>query len=229
MATQPEPSAERRAPLSRVPLSRARVLSAAIRLADEGGFESLTMRRLGQELGVQAMSLYNHVVNKDDIRDGIIDLVMSEMEVASDGTDWKSALRRSAISAHDVLMRHAWACSLMTATTTVSPARLRWMEAVLRTLREAGFSAELTHHAYHALDSHITGFTLWQANFPFDTHEKLADLAEAFLREFPADEYPYFTEHAQWHLTEASPNDPSEFEFGLDLILDGLERLRDVA
>src|SRR4249920_1299998 len=223
MATQPEPSAE-----PRVPLSRDRVLRAAIRLADEGGFESLTMRRLGQELGVQAMSLYNHVVNKDDIRDGIIDLAMSEIEVAS-GADWKPALRRSAISAHDVLLRHAWACSLMTATTTVSPARLRWMEAVLRTLREAGFSAELTHHAYHALDSHITGFTLWQANFPFDTHEELTDLAEAFLREFPADEYPYFTEHAEWHLTESSPDDPSEFEFGLDLILDGLERLRGAA
>ena len=187
------------------------------------------MRKLGQELGVQAMSLYNHVVNKDDIRDGIIEIVMSEIEVASDGPDWKTALRRSAISAHDVLLHHAWACSLMTATTTVSPARLRWMEGVLRTLREAGFSAELTHHAYHALDSHITGFTLWQANFPFETHEELVDLAEAFLREFPAADYPYFTEHAQWHLTESSSDDPPEFEFGLDLILDGLERMRDTA
>jgi AcrR family transcriptional regulator len=224
VATRAETSAE-----PRVPLSRDRVLHAAVRLADEGGFASLTMRKLGQELGVQAMSLYNHIANKDDIRDGIVDIVFTEIEVPARGADWKAAIRASAISAHEVLVRHPWACSLMMSTTTVSPARLHWMEALLRTLREAGFSAELTHHAYHALDSHITGFTLWVANMPFETHEELTDLAEAFLRQLPADEYPYFAEHAQWHLTDSSPDDPSEFEFGLDLILDGLERLRDAA
>jgi AcrR family transcriptional regulator len=228
VATPAEPSVEPSVE-PRVPLNRDRVLHAAVRLADEGGFEALTMRKLGQELGVQAMSLYNHVVNKDDIRDGIVDIVMGEIEVASSGADWKAALRRSAISAHEVLLHHAWACSVLMETTAVSPARLRWMEAILRTLREAGFSAELTHHAYHALDSHITGFTLWQANFPFDTHEELAELAEELLRKLPSDEYPYFTEHAEWHLTESSADDPSEFEFGLDLILDGLERMRDTA
>jgi AcrR family transcriptional regulator len=222
VATRAETSAE-----PRVPLSRDRVLQAAIRLADEGGFASLTMRKLGQELGVQAMSLYNHVANKDDIRDGIVELVMTEIEVPSSGGDWKAAIRASAISAHETLLRHPWACTLMMSGTTVSPARLRWMEAVLRTFREAGFSAELTHHAYHALDSHITGFTLWQTSMPFDTHEELVDLAEAFLREFPADQYPYFAEHAEWHLNESGSDEPSEFEFGLDLILDGLERMRD--
>jgi AcrR family transcriptional regulator len=224
MATQTDPSAEPRAPLS-----RARVLRAAVRLADESGFESLTMRKLGRELGVQAMSLYNHVANKDDIRDGIVEIVMGEIEIPSGGADWKASIRRSSISAHEALVRHPWACSLMMATTTVSPARLRWMEAVLGTLREAGFSADMTHHAYHALDSHITGFTLWLVSFPFDTAEELEGLAEEFLRELPAAEYPYLAEHVEQHLAEPSPDEPSEFEFGLDLILDGLERIRDTS
>jgi AcrR family transcriptional regulator len=222
LATQTDASAE-----PRVPLSRDRVLRAAMRLADEDGFESLTMRKLGQELGVQAMSLYNHVANKDDIRDGIVAIVMEEIEIPSREADWKASLRQSAISAHEALVRHPWACSLMMATTTVSPARMRWMEAVLGTLREAGFSADMTHHAYHALDSHITGFTLWLVSFPFDTVEELEGLAEEFLRELPVDEYPYMAEHVEQHLAEPSPDDPSEFEFGLDLILDGLERIRD--
>ncbi len=222
MATQPNPSAE-----PRVPLSRDRVLRAAVRLADEGGFESLTMRKLGQELGVQAMSLYNHVANKDDIRDGIVDIVMSEIEVPPNGTEWKAAIRQSAISHHDALLRHRWACSLMMATPRVSLPRLQWMEWLLRTFREAGFSPNLTHHAYHALDSHIIGFTLWQVSFPFDTREELLDLAEDFLREIRPDEYPYVIEHAEQHFAEPNPDEPSEFEFGLDLILDGLERIRD--
>jgi AcrR family transcriptional regulator len=221
MASQPDTTRE-----PRLPLTRQRVLEAALRIADEGGFESLSMRRLGQDLGVQAMSLYNHIENKDDIRDGIVELVMNEVEDAG-GPDWKAAVRRSAISAHDAFVRHPWACSLQMETDSVSPARMRWMEALLGTLREAGFSANLTHHAYHALDSHITGFTLWQVNFPFDTREELLDIAQTFLREIPADAYPYVVEHAHQHLAEPDPDEPSEFEFGLDLILDGLERLRD--
>jgi AcrR family transcriptional regulator len=202
------------------------VLEAAMRIADEGGFESLSMRKLGEELGVQAMSLYNHVANKDAIRDGIVDLVMNEIEVPA-GPDWRTAVRKSAISAHDAFVRHPWACSLQMETTSVSTARMRWMEELLKTLREAGFSANLTHHAYHALDSHITGFTLWQVSFPFDTREELVDLAETFLREISVDEYPFVVEHAQQHIQGPDPDEPSEFEFGLDLILDGLERLRD--
>jgi AcrR family transcriptional regulator len=202
------------------------VLEAAMRIADEGGFESLSMRKLGEELGVQAMSLYNHVANKDAIRDGIVDLVMNEIEVPA-GPDWRTAVRKSAISAHDAFVRHPWACSLQMETTSVSTARMRWMEELLKTLREAGFSANLTHHAYHALDSHITGCTLWQVSFPFDTREELVDLAETFLREISVDEYPFVVEHAQQHIQGPDPDEPSEFEFGLDLILDGLERLRD--
>jgi AcrR family transcriptional regulator len=222
MATQPAPLPE-----PRIPLSRERVLRAAIALADEGGIESLSMRKLGQQLGVEAMSLYNHVANKDDLLDGIVDAVTSKIEVPSGETDWKEAIRRTAISSHDVFVRHRWACSLMMRRARVSPDRMRWMEAVLRTLREAGFSADMTHHAYHALDSHITGFTLWQVSMPFETKEELVDLAEGFLQQIPADEYPYVIEHAEQHIAPSSPDGKSEFEFGLDLILDGLERLRD--
>ena len=222
MATQPDPRPEQR-----LPLSRERVLHAAIALADRGGLESLSMRKLGQELGVEAMSLYNHVANKDDIEDGIVEIVLAEIEVPPDGVDWKTALRQTAVSSHDVFVRHRWACSLMMRRPRVSPARMHWMESVLRTLREAGFSADMTHHAYHALDSHITGFTLWQVSMPFETKEELDELAVGFLREIPVDEYPYVIEHAQQHLEPASPDGASEFEFGLDLILDGLERLRD--
>ena len=212
-----------------MPLSRERVLRAALALADEGGIESLSMRKLGQELGVEAMSLYNHVANKDDLLDGIVEAVTSEIEEPSGGADWKTEIRRTAISSHEVFLRHRWACSLMMRRPNGSTPRMRWMEALLRTLREAGFSADMTHHAYHALDSHITGFTLWQVNMPFETKAELVDLAEGFLREIPADEYPYVIEHAEQHLAPFSPDGATEFEFGLDLILDGLERLRDTA
>jgi AcrR family transcriptional regulator len=208
----------------RVPLSRERVLHAAIELADADGIASLTMRRLGQALGVEAMSLYNHVANKDDILNGIVEIVMGEIALPA-GEDWKAALRASALSAHEALWRHPWACSLMMSPANSSPARLRWMDAVLGCLREAGFSAALTHHAYHALDSHITGFTLWVVNLPA-VGEELKDIAATFLKEHDFDEYPYLVEHIHYHL--APPDDESsEFEFGLDLILDGLERLRD--
>jgi AcrR family transcriptional regulator len=208
----------------RTRLSRERVLRAAVTLADEGGIDALSMRRLAKELGVEAMSLYNHVANKDDILDGIVDIVMGEIELPSDDTEWKASIRQSAISAYEALVRHPWACSLMMAKARISNARMLWMDGVLRTLREAGFSADMTHHAYHALDSHITGFTLWLVSMPFDSHEELVDMAQDFLPQIPADQYPYVIEHAKQHLAEPDPDEPSEFEFGLDLILDGLER-----
>ena len=222
MAIRTDPSA------SRAPLSRERVLRAAIDLADEAGIESLSMRKLGQALGVEAMSLYNHVANKDDILNGMVDIVVSEFELPSPGTDWKAAIRGIAISAHDVLVRHPWAASLMLSSTGASPARWRYMNTILGCLREAGLSADLTDHAYHALDSHITGFTLWQVQIQIDP-EKLPDMAATFLRELPGDEYPYLVEHVYQHLKEPSPEDEGAFAFGLDLILDGLERIRDAA
>jgi AcrR family transcriptional regulator len=209
-------------------LSRERVLHAAIDLADRGGIESLTMRKLGQALGVEAMSLYNHVAKKDDIVAGILELVVSEIDVPAGETDWKTAIRQTAISAHEALVRHPWACSLMMSPVAASPARLRWMESVLATLREAGFSPELTHHAYHALDSHITGFTLWQVSFSFSADD-LPAIGAAFLRDLPVDDFPYLAEHVEHHLADSDHDEPSEFEFGLDLILDGLDRARDSA
>ena len=223
MAAEPETS-----PQPRIPLTRDRVLEAAIRIADEEGLDALTMRRLGQELDVQAMSLYNHVANKDDLRHGIVEIVMGEIEVPSDAGDWKAALRGSAISAYEAFIRHPWACSLHNATPRISDARMLWMEGVLKTLREAGFSPNMTHHAYHALDSHITGFTLWVVSMPFDSREELLDMAAEYIPQIPG-QYPYVIEHAKEHLEDPDPNEPSEFEFGLDLILEGLERRLDDA
>jgi AcrR family transcriptional regulator len=214
----------------RLPLTRARVLETALRIADEGGVEALSMRRLAKELGVEAMSLYNHVANKDDIVSGIVELVVREIELP-DGTDeWRAAVRTYAISAHDVLLRHRWAARLVLSPPGGSPearaTRMRTMEWLLRTLREGGFQPELTYHAYHALDAHILGFTLWQLGHSIPPVEDVRQLAASFLRELPEDEFPYLVEHIHQHL-DAPPGDAQrEFEFGLDLILDGLERAR---
>ena len=212
----------------RVPLNRDRVLHAALSLADEGGIEFLTMRKLGQALDVEAMSLYKHVANKDDIVNGIVNLVADEIELPSAAEDWDASIRRSAISAHQALRRHPWAPGLMMSAGRVIPTRVRYMDSLLRRLREAGFSAELTYHAYHALDAHIFGFSLWQAGHSL-TAADLPDLAATFLRQFPRDEYPDVAEHVEQHLTEGSHQDVSAFEFALDLILDGLERIRGAA
>jgi AcrR family transcriptional regulator len=211
-------------PPPRVPLRRDRVLEAAIRLADDGGIESLSMRKLGRALGVEAMSLYKHVANKDDVLDGIVDLVEGEIELPSATQDWQAAIRTCAISAHEVLRRHPWAPSLI--MTRFRPARLRYMDWLLGRLRGAGFSPQLAYHAYHALDSHILGFTLWEAGHSVDTDD-LPDAVESFLRTLPIDDYPHFAEHVQQHLTEPGLDDVGGFEFELDLILDGLQRLRD--
>jgi AcrR family transcriptional regulator len=203
------------------------VLRAAITLADEGGIKALSMRKLAQELGVEAMSLYNHVANKDDLLDGIVELVASEIDLAPEGGDWKTAMRRRASSAHDVLSRHAWASNLWMSSQTFGPARIRYSDAVLRGFREAGFPDDLTYHAFHVLQSHVLGYTLYVASFQFDATE-LKELATTFLREFPADEYPDMAEHIRQHM---EPRDAHQgtFEFGLDLILESLERLRDGA
>jgi AcrR family transcriptional regulator len=224
-------------PQSRVPLSRERVLDAAIRLADEGGIESLTMRRLARALGVEAMSLYNHVANKGDLVDAMVDLVVSEIDLPSTTEAWDVAVRKCAISAHEVLLRHPWSCSLvMSSASTRVPrnARIRYMEWLLGRLREAGFSPELTYHAYHALDGHILGFTLWElghsaAANAMRNDKDFADFAASFVRELRAADYPYLAEHAEQHLAAAGDGGASEFEFGLDLILDGLERARGTA
>jgi AcrR family transcriptional regulator len=221
----------------RTPLSKERVLNAAMALADSEGIEALSMRRLAQELGVEAMSIYNHVANKGEILDEIVDLAVSEIELPSTEEDWDVAIRKCAISAHEVFLRHPWACSLAMSPGSTSGARasrLRYIEWLLRRLREAGFSPELTYHAYHALDSHVLGFTMWQlghlaAAKSLGNGEDLADLAARFVGELRAGGYPHLAEHAEQHVAAPSDESEGEFEFGLDLILDGLKRARRIA
>ena len=211
----------------RTPLTRDRVLRAAMKLADEGGIKAVSMRKIAQELGVEAMSLYNHVRSKDEIVDGIVDLVATEIDLAPSGGDWKEAMRRRVISAHEQLLEHPWAANLWMSGQTVGSARMLYAEAVLRGFREAGFPEALTYHAFHVIQSHVMGFTLYVSSFDFDV-EELAQLAASFLETFPTDEYPDLAMHIRQH---AEPRDEHEgtFEFGLELVLDGLERLRDSA
>ncbi|MDQ3690871.1 MAG: TetR/AcrR family transcriptional regulator C-terminal domain-containing protein [Chloroflexota bacterium] len=210
----------------RVPLSRERVLGAAIVLADTDGIELLTMRRLAQALGVEAMSLYHHVARKEDILNGIVDMVVEEIELPPPGVDWHDAIRRTAISAHQVLLRHPWAATRLLSSAVVSRPRLRYMNAILGSLRGAGFSPELTDHAYHALESHIMGFTLWVVGMNLGSHDDLAALATAFLDDLPREDLPHLAEHVEQHLKPQKPGDEGAFAFGLDLILDGLGRIR---
>jgi AcrR family transcriptional regulator len=215
-------------PPFRTPLTRERVLDAAIALADAGGIESLSMRKLAKELGVEAMSLYNHVANKGDLVDAIVDRVIDEIELPqSADEDWEAAIRTCAISAHKAFVRHPWACSpaMSPARSVTAPAaRIRYVEWLLGRLRRGGFSAALAYHAYHALDSHILGFTMWELGHAVPSGASAKELMEAFFRDFPAGEFPYLMEHAAQHRDGPGDEGPSEFEFGLDLILDSLKR-----
>jgi AcrR family transcriptional regulator len=213
------------APLQRIPLTREIVLRAAVAIADEGGIEALSMRRLGAALGVEAMSLYNHVAGKEDVLDGIIELVVEEFDLPADGPDWKPALRSSALSEHQVLLSHRWAPVLIISRPArAGPARWRHSDAVVRTMRRAEFSTELTHHAFHVLDCYTVGFTVQEVNTP-DARDEWPTLAAAFLRDFPSAEYPHFAEHVAYHVG-SGVYDEGDFEFGLDLILDGVERIQ---
>jgi AcrR family transcriptional regulator len=221
MATPARPAAE-----PRVPLSRERVLRTAVTLADERGLRSLTMRGLGQAVGVEAMSLYNHVASKDDLLDGMVDFVFGEIQLPTPGGDWKTAMRQRAISAREALSRHPWAIGLMESRTAPGPATLRHHDAVLGCLRNGGFSVALAAHAFSALDSYIYGFTLQETNLPFDTAEETEELARTILQQLPADQYPYLTELTLEHVLQPGYDYGDEFEYGLDLILDGLDRAR---
>jgi AcrR family transcriptional regulator len=207
-------------------VTRERLLRAALVLADAGGIESLSMRKLGHKLGVEAMSLYNHVANKDDVLDGIVDLVFSEIALPSGRAQWKTAMRRRAISVRDVLVRHPWATSLMQSRTKPGLATLRHNDSVIGTLREAGFTIDMAAHAFSVMDGYIYGFALQQMNLPSQTSDEAAELAENILGELPPDEYPHLAEMLTEHAMKPGYDYADEFEFGLDLILDGLERLR---
>src|SRR5215210_3644307 len=212
----------------RLPLSRDRILQAALELVDAGGVDALTMRKLGQALGFEAMSLYNHVANKDDVLDGILDLVLAESEPPSPAGEWDAAIRASAVSVHDALSRHPWSCTLLMSPRHARPVRMEYMDLLLGRLREAGFSAETTYTAYHVLDGHIFGFSLWETSHNY-TADEVSDLAAKFAQTITADRHPYLHEHAEQHFGEGPHRDVSAFELGLDLILDGLKTIRDAA
>jgi AcrR family transcriptional regulator len=207
------------------PLSKERVLRAGLRLVDEQGLDALSMRRLAHKLGVEAMSLYNHVENKDDLVGGILDLVESEIEAPGPGRDWKAELRRSVISAHEMFSRHPWAAQIWMSAPRGGGRGMRRAEAMLRCLREGGVPEGLTYQAFHVLNAYSLGYTLQELSFGFDP-DQIELMAARFLSDFPTDEYPYLGEHIRQH-TEPGEHRHGNFEFGLDLVLDGLERLRD--
>ncbi len=205
-------------------LTRERVLQTALRFADKQGIESLSMRKLGQLLGVEAMSLYNHVANKDAILDGIVDIVAGRIAVPEVGDNWREAMRTRGLSAHEVLMRHPWATMLIVSRANVGPAMLRYVDATIGCLLNAGFSYAAADHAWNALDSYVYGFTLQKLNFPFQP-EEYAAVAESYLPQLPLEQYPHL--HGMTQQVISGQHDGLHaLEFGLDLILDGLERLR---
>ena len=202
------------------------MLQTAVALAARDGIESLTMRKLADELRAGAMSLYHYVANKDELLDGMVDIVFSEIEVPSDGVDWKTAMRRRAISAREALLRHRWAIGLMESRKNPGPANLRHHDAVMGCLREAGFSFEATVHASSVLDAYVYGFALQEKSLPsLEAGEETARILDARRERVPIDEYPYLVEVVT-ELPKSGYNFATEFEFGLDLILDGLDRYR---
>jgi AcrR family transcriptional regulator len=201
------------------------VLHAAVALADASGSESLSMRKLGEAVGVEAMSLYHHVANKDDLLDGMIDVVFAEIDLSSGEGDWKTAMRQRALSARRVLARHGWAIRFMESRTTPGSATLRHHDAVLGCLRKAGFSVELAAHAFSVLNSYIYGFALQERALPFHTPKETAKLAQDMLASFRVAEYPHLAELTRQNILQPGYDYGKEFEFGLDLILDGLEKI----
>jgi AcrR family transcriptional regulator len=210
-------------PAGRAALSRERVLRGAAAVADASGIAALTMRSLARELGVKPMSLYHHVAGKDDILDGIVDLVFSEIDLPAPGGDWRLEMRRRAISARRVLRQHSWAIGLMESRANPGPATLRHHDATIGTLRGAGFSVATTAHAYALLNSYVYGFALQEASLPFNP-DTAANVTEPTGRQIAADQYPHLAEMATQHILQPGYDFGDEFDIGLGVILDALER-----
>ena len=221
MATNALPEAERRNRLS-----RARVLHAAIAQADAGGLDDLSMRKLADVLGVAPMALYRHVANRDDLVDGMIDVVFAEIDVPGTGPDWRTAMHQRAVSVRDAMGRHRWAIGLMESRRNPGPASLRHHDAVIGSLRSAGFDIVMAAHAYSLLDSYVYGFALTKMNLPFQSTAEVADVAQTMLEPFPMDAYPNLVEFITEHAMKPGYDFANEFEWGLDVILDGVERQR---
>jgi AcrR family transcriptional regulator len=213
----------------RRPLTRERVLQAALELADSGGFHSLSMRKVASKLGVEAMSLYNHVAGKEDIVDGLVDIVFAEIEVHAPGAvDWRTAMRTRAISVRAALNRHRWAVGLMEGRMSPGVANIANHNAVMGCLREGGFEFRDAVHAYSVMDAYIYGFALQERGLPFDAPEETADVMRRQRENvsYSMDDFPYLMEIAA-ELEKAGYDYETEFLFGLDLILDGLERYKE--
>jgi len=210
---------------TRAPLTRDRIVRAGLEIADASGVEAVTMRRVGQELGFEAMSLYRHVKGKDDLLDGMLDVVLAEWELPSDDEPWAEAVRTSALSVHAALRRHPWAARLLMTPGHLRPARLGYMDRLLGALRRGGFDPDTTYHVYHLLDGHIFGFSLWEIAY---TSAETTDeeLVARFIASVPWDDYPHLTEHRDQHMTDGAHREVSAFEVGLALILGGLESRR---
>jgi AcrR family transcriptional regulator len=224
MATRMVPGTE-----PRRRLSRELVLRAAVAHADEGGLEALSMRLLAEVLGVVPMALYRHVVNRDDLVDGMVDIVFSEIDLPSIGDDWRAAMRQRAISVRDVLSRHRWAIGLMESRANPGPASLRHHDTMIGSLRAAGFDMASVAHAYSLLDSYIYGFALTKMNLPFDNGDDVADVAQTMLEPFAVDAYPNLVAFIAEHAMKPGYDYGDEFEYGLDQILDSLARARERA
>ncbi|MGH8941904.1 MAG: TetR/AcrR family transcriptional regulator [Acidimicrobiia bacterium] len=210
-------------PSPRPPLTRERVFRAAVSLADRDGLGALTMRRLGAELGVEAMSLYKHVTNKEEILDGIIELILGQIETPQQGADWKEAMRGRAISAREVLSRHSWAIGLLEARGSTGPTSLRYVDSILGNLRSAGFSIENAVHAFWLLDSFVYGQVIQETSLPITSSKEMTESTGSTLEQVTADDYPYLVEVGEHAMTTDYTVD-NEFEFGLDLILEALEQ-----
>lgn len=208
----------------RLPVSRERVLAMAIQIADESGIAAVTMREVASRLGVEAMSLYNHVANKDDILDGMVDRVIEEVDLSSDAGAWREAMRRRAVSAHEVFGRHRWLPLLLDSRASSGPARMRYFDWVLGTLMKAGFSEEGASRGFSILDSYIYGFGIQTANMSSGGDATPEEMAEAILAAIPPDEYPYLHRMAL-HAARAGYDVEADFAFGLEVILSGLERI----
>jgi AcrR family transcriptional regulator len=205
------------------------VLRAAVALAVRDGIDSLSMRNLADELGAGAMSLYHHVPNKEQLLDGMIDIVFSEIEPPPTDVDWKTAMRKRAVSTRAALARHRWAVGLMEGRTSHGPANMRLHNAVLGCLRGAGFSLEMTVHAYSVLDAYIYGFALQETDMSSESADDFAAEAQRQMDVYQAvlADYPHVVEVVGGYVAKAGYDYATEFLFGLDVILDGLDRLRD--
>jgi AcrR family transcriptional regulator len=217
--------AEKRAKASRVPVTPERAFTAAVAMADAEGIAAVTMRRLAQELGVEAMSLYHHVPNKDAILDGMVDLVFAEIELPQDdGTEWTDAMRRRAVSARAALKRHPWAISIMDSRSSPGAATLRHHDAVIGACRRAGFPVAMAAHAFSMLDSYIYGFVLQEVNLPFDDTGDLEAVVDSIMLPFSAEDYPYLVEFTTDYILKPGYSYGDEFAYGLDRILETLAR-----